>query len=55
MENSLGLCLLIVEATLMVLTGVLPGQLKNNVQLDIFAGKSLNDPATDFFVNWVFQ
>ena len=24
---------------------------KNNLQLDIFAGKSLNDPATDFFVN----
>ena len=24
---------------------------KNNVQLDIFAGKSLNDSATDFFLN----
>ena len=28
---------------------------KNNIQLDIFAGKSLNDPATDFFVNMGFS
>lgn len=28
---------------------------KNNIQLDIFAGKSLNDPATDFLSIWVFN
>ena len=28
---------------------------KNNLQLDIFAGKSLNDSATDFFINAGFS